>query len=88
MLERGAITLQGSAQALKEDARVQEIYLGLVGVDGAVPSAVVAERQRLDLAARRARSMSSSMSLPRRRISPSVHTKSARTLRQLAHPLG
>ena len=31
VLERGAITLQGSAQALKQDARVQEIYLGTGG---------------------------------------------------------
>ena len=28
VLERGVITLEGSAQALKDDARVQEIYLG------------------------------------------------------------
>jgi branched-chain amino acid transport system ATP-binding protein len=28
VLERGVITLEGSAQALKEDRRVQEIYLG------------------------------------------------------------
>jgi branched-chain amino acid transport system ATP-binding protein len=28
VLERGEITLEGSARSLKDDARVQEIYLG------------------------------------------------------------
>jgi len=35
VLERGAITLSGSADELKRDPRVQEIYLGVAGAPGA-----------------------------------------------------
>jgi branched-chain amino acid transport system ATP-binding protein len=35
VLERGAVTLSGSADELKRDPRVQEIYLGVAGAPGA-----------------------------------------------------